>query len=73
MKTIILILIFRILSLLNDVQPYEDIAFECCPVLFSTDNIDISYDPKYYSLFFDPIQLDKINEKIKVESKRNVS
>ncbi len=69
MKSLILLFIFWNFGLSNETQPYDSIGFDCCPVLFATDEVEISYDPKYYSLFFDPIQYDESNDKIHIKSK----
>ncbi len=47
-------------------------SYDCCPVMMSTSEFDILYDPKYYSLYFDPIEYDYDNGVLSIQSKTKI-
>lgn len=46
---------------------------DCCPVMFSTTDFDISFDPEYYKIYFDPIHYDHEGEYLFFNSKKKIS
>jgi len=46
---------------------------ECCPILFSTNEFDVSYDPMLYQLYLGPMEYDYETGNFKFNSKQKVS
>lgn len=45
----------------------------CCPILFTTEEFNVSYDPLYYQLYFTPISYDLESGSFRFESKKKIS